>query len=133
MKPGTLEKAGFAVIGAALAAGLVLDAFLPAAGAAAAALVLVMVVGSSFRTMLAALLLQILVTASQLDAVKAALGIPVLGPDDIPPPPLMNAIARTHGYIPINRGNLDRPALEQALAILEQGGILGIFPEGTSF
>lgn len=83
MKPGSLEKAGLAVIAAALAAGAVLDVFLPAACGVAAALVLVLVVGSSFRTMLAALLLQILVTAGQLDAVKAALGIPMVGPDEI--------------------------------------------------
>lgn len=83
MKPGSPEKVGLAVIAAALAAGMALDAFLPAAAAVAAALVLVMVVGSSFRSMLAALLVQILVTASQLDAVKVALGIPVLCPDDI--------------------------------------------------
>jgi 1-acyl-sn-glycerol-3-phosphate acyltransferase len=54
----------------------------------------------------------------------------LLGPGDIPPPPLMNAIALAHGYIPINRGNMDRTALNQALGILKQGGILGMFPEG---
>lgn len=112
MKPGTLEKAGFAVIGAALAAGLVFDAFLPAAGAAAAALVLVMVVGSSFRTMLAALLLQILVTASQLDAVKAALGIPVLGPDDI---------------LLLWSGFLWAIALAEGRASLARAGLVGAF------
>jgi 1-acyl-sn-glycerol-3-phosphate acyltransferase len=54
----------------------------------------------------------------------------LLGPGDIPPPPLMDGIARFHGNIPINRGNLDRHALNQALGILKQGGILGMFPEG---
>lgn len=54
----------------------------------------------------------------------------LLGPGDIPPPPFMHAIARMHGYIPINRGNMDRVALNQALGILKQGGILGMFPEG---
>lgn len=54
----------------------------------------------------------------------------MLGPGDIPPPPAMDAIARTHGYIPINRGNVDRRALTQSLDVLRQGGILGMFPEG---
>ncbi len=54
----------------------------------------------------------------------------LLGPGDIAPPPAMNAIAKLHGFIPINRGNLDRHALQQALDVLKQGGILGMFPEG---
>ena len=54
----------------------------------------------------------------------------LLGPGDVPPPPLMDAIARTHSYIAINRGNLDRRALTQALDVLRQDGILGMFPEG---
>jgi 1-acyl-sn-glycerol-3-phosphate acyltransferase len=54
----------------------------------------------------------------------------LLGPGDIPPPPIMHAIAKLHGYIGINRGNLDRPALNQTLGVLAQEGILGMFPEG---
>lgn len=54
----------------------------------------------------------------------------LLGPGDVPPPPMMHAIAKVHGYIPINRGNLDRRALTQALDVLRQSGILGMFPEG---
>lgn len=53
-----------------------------------------------------------------------------LGPGDIAPPPAMDAIARMYGYTPINRGNADRGALNKALDILKQGGILGLFPEG---
>lgn len=59
------------------------DAVLPAAGVVASAIILVMVAGSSFRTMLAALSLQILLTASQLESIKAATGIPFLNPDEI--------------------------------------------------
>lgn len=59
------------------------DAVLPAAGAIASAIILVMVAGSSFRTMLAALSLQIILTASQLESIKAATGIPLLNPDEI--------------------------------------------------
>lgn len=54
----------------------------------------------------------------------------LIGPGDIPPPPVMDRLARFHGYIPINRGNVDRVALTKALDVLRQGGILGIFPEG---
>jgi 1-acyl-sn-glycerol-3-phosphate acyltransferase len=54
----------------------------------------------------------------------------MLGPGDIPPPPAMDAIARAHGYIPINRGNVDRRALTQSLDVLRRGGVLGMFPEG---
>jgi 1-acyl-sn-glycerol-3-phosphate acyltransferase len=56
--------------------------------------------------------------------------IELLGPGDIPPPPAMHAIARLHGYIPIYRGSPDRGALTQALEVLEQGGVVGLFPEG---
>jgi 1-acyl-sn-glycerol-3-phosphate acyltransferase len=33
--------------------------------------------------------------------------------------------------IPIRRGSPDRSALTRALAVLEAGGVLGVFPEGT--
>jgi 1-acyl-sn-glycerol-3-phosphate acyltransferase len=56
--------------------------------------------------------------------------IELLGPGDIPPPPAMHAIARAYGYIPILRGSPDRGALTQALDVLEQGGVVGLFPEG---
>ena len=54
----------------------------------------------------------------------------LLGPGDIAPPPALNAISEFHGFIPINRGNMDRRALTQALDVLRQGGVLGMFPEG---
>jgi 1-acyl-sn-glycerol-3-phosphate acyltransferase len=53
-----------------------------------------------------------------------------LGTGDIPPPPLMDAITRLYGYVPIFRGKMDRGAVEQALGVLRQGGVLGVFPEG---
>ena len=56
--------------------------------------------------------------------------VEMLGTGDIAPPPFMDLIARLYGYIPINRGNLDRQALMQALSILRQGGVLAVFPEG---
>ncbi len=54
----------------------------------------------------------------------------MLGAGDIPPPPIMDAIARIYSFIPVNRGNLDRKALVTVLDVLKQGGIVGIFPEG---
>jgi 1-acyl-sn-glycerol-3-phosphate acyltransferase len=54
----------------------------------------------------------------------------MLGAGDIAAPPLMDAISRLYGFIPVNRGNLDRPALTQALDVLRHGGVLGLFPEG---
>lgn len=33
--------------------------------------------------------------------------------------------------IPIDRNNMDRAALREAVAVLKDGGILGVFPEGT--
>ncbi len=54
----------------------------------------------------------------------------MLGAGDIAAPPPMDAISRLYGFIPVNRGNLDRAALTKALSALQQGGILGLFPEG---
>lgn len=54
----------------------------------------------------------------------------MLGASDLNPPPWMQAITQFHGFIPVNRGNFDRHAMTQALDVLCQGGILGIFPEG---
>ncbi len=54
----------------------------------------------------------------------------MLGASDIAAPPPMDAISRLYGFIPVNRGNLDRTALTMALSVLRQGGILGLFPEG---
>jgi 1-acyl-sn-glycerol-3-phosphate acyltransferase len=54
----------------------------------------------------------------------------MLGAGDIAPPPWMRVLTKFYGFIPVNRGNFDRPALRQAMAVLEQDGILGIFPEG---
>ncbi|GAA0650753.1 lysophospholipid acyltransferase family protein [Streptomyces thermocarboxydovorans] len=35
------------------------------------------------------------------------------------------------GQVKVDRGSPDRTAISQALGVLEQGGVLGIFPEGT--
>src|SRR5271165_6328520 len=39
-------------------------------------------------------------------------------------------LQRWWGYVPINRGEVDRTGLKAAASILESGGAIGIFPEG---
>jgi 1-acyl-sn-glycerol-3-phosphate acyltransferase len=56
--------------------------------------------------------------------------VEIIGTGDIPLDPTFAPLANLYGFIPINRGNLDRAGLKQALTVLEQGGVLGIFPEG---
>jgi len=71
---------------------------------------------------------------SALEAVLMAVYTPgiveFLGTGDIPFDPNYAAVVKAYGLVPINRGNLDRKGLQMALDVLEQGGILGVFPEG---
>jgi 1-acyl-sn-glycerol-3-phosphate acyltransferase len=53
-----------------------------------------------------------------------------IGNGDIPFDPNYEFIVKAYGFIPINRGNLDRKGLQMGLDVLKQDGILGIFPEG---
>lgn len=53
-----------------------------------------------------------------------------IGAGDMPFDGVFDKIVKYYGYIPINRGNLDRKAMNQALDVLKQGGMVGIFPEG---
>jgi 1-acyl-sn-glycerol-3-phosphate acyltransferase len=43
----------------------------------------------------------------------------------------VGALLRGVGQIPVRRGNADRNAIGSALEVLADGGVLGIFPEGT--
>jgi 1-acyl-sn-glycerol-3-phosphate acyltransferase len=45
--------------------------------------------------------------------------------------PILGAIARGYGSIPVRRGELDTRAFRQSLAVLQQGGVLLVAPEGT--
>lgn len=45
--------------------------------------------------------------------------------------PVLGAILRGIGTIPVDRGNVSVSTVRSALAVLKEGGILGIFPEGT--
>ena len=53
-----------------------------------------------------------------------------IGAGDMPFEGVFDKIVAYYGYIPINRGNLDRKGMNQALDVLRQGGMVGIFPEG---
>lgn len=53
-----------------------------------------------------------------------------IGNGDIPFDPNYAFIVKAYDLIPVNRGNLDRVGLNKALSVLQQDGILGIFPEG---
>lgn len=45
--------------------------------------------------------------------------------------PLFGWLIRNFGAFPVNRGAPDRAALRQALALLDEGLAVGLFPEGT--
>ncbi len=44
--------------------------------------------------------------------------------------PALGAVIRALGAFPVDRGNADMAAVRAALAILREGGVLGIFPQG---
>lgn len=45
--------------------------------------------------------------------------------------PLLGRLIRALGSFPVERGQVDRAALRQALELLKSGHVVGIFPEGT--
>jgi len=53
-----------------------------------------------------------------------------LGTGDIPMDPNYARVVVAYGLIPVNRGNLDRDAIQKSVSVLRQGGVLGVFPEG---
>ncbi|WP_119067587.1 lysophospholipid acyltransferase family protein [Aggregatilinea lenta] len=54
----------------------------------------------------------------------------LIGNGDVPFDPTFNFMAQWYRFIPIRRGHIDREALRAAREVLEQGNVLGIFPEG---
>jgi 1-acyl-sn-glycerol-3-phosphate acyltransferase len=56
--------------------------------------------------------------------------IEMLSAADMPAERITEMVADLYGVIPIHRGAYDRAALEAALDVLGQGGIIGLFPEG---
>jgi|SRR5690349_8591092 len=71
---------------------------------------------------------------AMLEAVMMVLCTPfqteIIGNGDIPFDPKYSWAVQLWGIIPIQRGTMDREALNVALDVLKQGGIVGIFPEG---
>lgn len=45
--------------------------------------------------------------------------------------PVLGGIVRKVGSFPVKRGMSDREALRKGLNVLKDGGVLGLFPEGT--
>lgn len=56
-----------------------------------------------------------------------------MGAGDMPFEGAIDQIVSYYGYIPVNRGQLDRKAMNQALSVLKQNGFLGIYPEGGTW
>jgi len=56
--------------------------------------------------------------------------IEMLSAADMPAEGVTEFLNKHYGVIPLNRGSYDRSALRKALSVLEQNGILGLFPEG---
>jgi 1-acyl-sn-glycerol-3-phosphate acyltransferase len=56
--------------------------------------------------------------------------IEMLGAADIPHERISQLFSDLYGFIPVKRGHVDRSALKNALNVLQQKGVIGIFPEG---
>jgi len=56
--------------------------------------------------------------------------IEMLSAADMPAEKITEIINSLYGSIPLKRGSYDRAALQQALDVLGQDGIVGLFPEG---
>ena len=54
----------------------------------------------------------------------------MLSAADIPAEPFVDWISQFYGVIPLHRGSFDRSALRAALEVLDQNGVIGLFPEG---
>ncbi len=66
-------------------------------------------------------ILMLIITPQQLE---------YLGSGDIPIDPRMSFFSSLYKFIPIMRGQIDQEGLYSALSVLNQGGVLGVFPEG---
>ena len=56
--------------------------------------------------------------------------VELLGAGDIPHERITQFVSNFFGFIPVNRGHIDRSALTKALDVLKQNGVIGVFPEG---
>ncbi len=46
---------------------------------------------------------------------------------------IIDGVVSYYGFIRLNRGSLDRKGLYEAMDVLKQGGVIGIFPEGGTW
>jgi 1-acyl-sn-glycerol-3-phosphate acyltransferase len=67
---------------------------------------------------------------SMLMVLYTPLNVELIGTGDIPIDPNLAVFANLYGYIPIFRGSIDQTGLKKALSVLNQKGVIGIFPEG---
>lgn len=58
-------------------------------------------------------------------------GINYMATADLWGVPVTGQLLRLYGAIKLHRGEVDRTALRQAYGVLDDGGVIGIFPEGT--
>jgi 1-acyl-sn-glycerol-3-phosphate acyltransferase len=56
--------------------------------------------------------------------------VELIATGEIPMDPRYARLIHSYGIIPIQRGSMDRVALNAALDVLKQEGVVGIFPEG---
>jgi 1-acyl-sn-glycerol-3-phosphate acyltransferase len=72
--------------------------------------------------------------ASYLDIPLLGCGIPrrvwYMGRHDLFPMPLLNGLLQALGWIPLRVGRLDRDAFSKAVALIQEGKAVAIFPEG---
>lgn len=54
----------------------------------------------------------------------------MLSAADIPAEKFIQWLSEFYGVIPLHRGSFDRKALRKALDVLQQDGVVGLFPEG---
>ncbi len=62
---------------------------------------------------------------------KISPDIHFLAKEELVTPPVIGAVIRTLGVVPVRRGAGDTGALDEAARLIRGGGVLGIFPEGT--
>jgi len=56
-----------------------------------------------------------------------------IGAGDMPFSGISGKLMDLYGFLKVNRGALDRKGMNQALDVLKQDGVLGIFPEGGTW
>lgn len=59
--------------------------------------------------------------------------VELLGASDIPNDKINDIVMNAYGFIPVNRGHMDTGAMRSALGVLNQGGVIGLFPEGGTW